>query len=112
MIEIEIDSAGEKVLQLPANFKEPPGERMLVPVDAKKCIHFNTSFEVDENAGKCICLACKEEVTPMFVLKQLMRLESQWMRTRAAYQDEMKRLSERERTKCRHCGKLTRISHG
>ncbi len=39
-----------------------------------------------------------------------MQLESQWMRTRAAHQDEMRRLRERSRTKCDHCGKITRIS--
>ncbi len=106
-----IDVSGENILQLPATYKEPPdGARMLVPVDHSACTHWNTTFQVDVRGGKCVCLGCKAEVSPMFVLEQLMNKESQWMRTRAAYQDEMKRLDERSRTKCQHCGQLTRVS--
>lgn len=88
----------------------PAEDRMLVPVDPMKCFHWNASFEVDVDAGKCRCKRCGEEVTPMFVLKQLMSLESMWMRTRAGYQDEMQRLAQRSSTKCQHCGAMTRIS--
>lgn len=106
-----IDVGGENIVALPANFKEPPaGDRMLAPVDFKRCTHFNTTFQIDVNGGKCVCLGCKEEVSPMFVLEKLMQVESRWMRTRAAYQDEMKRLAERSSTKCRHCGKMTKVS--
>lgn len=106
-----IDITGLNVAVLPVKHKAPPsGDLMLIPPPASKCIHFNTSFEVDEDAGKCTCKGCGEEVSPMFVLKRLMQLESRWMRTRSAHQDEMKRLKERSRTKCQHCGKMTRIS--
>lgn len=107
-----LDAPGGDVLKLPVKRNEPPdGSLMLVPPPFEKCRHFNGPFEVDEDAGDCKCLKCGEKVTAIFVLKQLMRQESQWMRTRAAYQDEMKRLKERERTKCQHCGQMTRISH-
>lgn len=76
-----------------------------------RCIHFNMQFEIDHDAAKCRCLGCGLEVSPMFVLEALMRKESRWLQTRAAYQDEMRRLAERERTKCQHCGKITRISN-
>jgi hypothetical protein len=100
------------VVRLKTERKEPPdGRLMLVPPPFGRCIHFNTSFEIDEDAGKCKCLGCGEEVSPMFVLKALMNMESRWMRTREAYQAEMRRLAERESTKCRHCGKMTRISN-
>lgn len=106
-----IDTSGAEVTALPVKHKAPPdGSLMLVPPPASKCIHWNTSFEIDDDAGKCKCLGCGEEVSPMFVLGRLMQLESQWMRTRAAHQDEMRRLRERSRTKCDHCGKITRIS--
>lgn len=105
-----IDLTGADVLQLPANYRPPPdGSLMLVP-SPSGCIHFGTTFEVDERGGKCRCLGCGQEVSPMFVLQRLMQLESRWMRTRAAYQDEMKRLAERSRTKCQHCKQITRIS--
>lgn len=84
---------------------------MLQPVSHSHCKHIFTSFEVDIDAGKCRCKKCGEEVASMFVLEQLMKAESRWMRTLATYQDEMKRLSERSKTKCRKCGEMTEISH-
>lgn len=106
-----IDTSGLNVLELPVK-PRPCAEEgaMLQPVPYEQCRHWKGPFEVDRDAEKCKCLACGEEVSPMFVLEQLMKLESQWMRTRAAYQDEMKRLAERSSTKCRHCGQMTRIS--
>lgn len=83
---------------------------MLQAVPYSHCKHYLAAFTVDSVAGKCFCKDCGGEVSPMFVLEQLMKQESQWMRTRAAYQDEMQRLAERTRTKCTHCGQITRIS--
>lgn len=106
---INIDD--EKVVVLPVKTRVPRDEEaFLQPVPHSACQHWDGPFEVDEDAGKCKCLACGGEVTPIFVLMQLMRKESRWMQTRAAYNDEMKRLWERSRTKCQHCGKTTRIS--
>lgn len=105
-------STDDDVIKLPVDYKTPPsGERMLVEVAPSACIHWNTTFEVDVKGGKCKCLGCQQEVSPMFVLQRLMDKESQWMRTRALYQDEMLRLKERRATKCRHCGAMTRISN-
>ena len=107
-----IDTPGADVLKLPVKRTEPPGDRMLQPVPyVGRCTHWNTAFEVDTAAGDCKCLGCGERVTAIFVLEKLMQQESRWMRTREAYQDEMKRLSDRERTKCQHCGHMTRISN-
>lgn len=106
-----IDVTGDNILQLPVKQREPVDEsRFLVPVPVATCIHFQGPFEVDVDGGKCKCLKCGGEVSPIFVLKQLMHQESRWMRTRAAYLDEMKRLAERSRTKCQHCGEMTKVS--
>lgn len=106
-----IQNDGADVVPFPKRKVEPPsGDVMLIPPPSGKCIHFNTSFEVDEDAGDCKCLGCGERVTAIFVLTQLMKMESRWNRTREAYQDEMKRLEERSSNKCNHCGKMTRIS--
>jgi hypothetical protein len=106
-----IDVTGADILKLPVTPRTPVSdERLLHSVPYNACIHFNGPFEVDDKAGKCKCLRCGGEVSPMFVLHELMRQESTWMRTRAAYQDEMKRLDERSSTKCQHCGQMTRIS--
>jgi hypothetical protein len=100
-----------EILQFPREKRQPPDENAyLQPVPVATCHHFRGPFEVDVDGAKCKCLACGGEVSPIFVLRQLMLEESQWMRTRAAYQDEMQRLKERSRTKCQHCGQITRIS--
>lgn len=53
--------------------------------------------------------ACRHTSGP-FEVEELMRDESRWMRHRAEYFEHMKRLKERSRTKCQHCGVMTRIS--
>lgn len=104
-------SADDNIVSLPVRPKANTGNLMLVPPPLGKCQHFNASFEVDVDAGECTCSKCGEKVSPIFVLQQLMHHESRWNRTREAYQEEMRRLEERSRTKCDHCGKMTRISH-
>lgn len=106
-----IDISGKNIAQLPVAYKKPlEGERFLAPVPVGKCSHWGP-FEIDTKGGQCKCLKCGEAVAPMYVLERLMHTESQWMRTRAEYQDEMKRLAERSKTKCRKCGQMTEISH-
>lgn len=101
----------DNVRALPVNPRPSPEEgAMLVPVERGRCEHILAQFEVDVKGGKCRCKRCGEEVSPMFVLEQLMKDESRWMRTAVTYQDQMKRLAERSRTKCQHCGQMTRIS--
>ena len=92
------------------NKRQDDGKLFLVPPPREKCKHYKGPFEVDDDAGTCKCMECGDDVSPMFVLKRLMNKESQWNRTREKYQDEMKRLSERSKTKCEHCGQMTRIS--
>lgn len=111
MILEPIDNSGANIAQLPVKYKKPlEGERFLVPVDPSKCLHFGGPFEIDIKGDKCTCKRCGEQVGAMYVLDQLMKTESRWMQTLATYQEDMKRLAERSRTKCEHCGKITRIS--
>lgn len=106
----ELDVSGADIVKLPVQKREPVGDRFLVEVPYTACQHYVGPFEVDVDGGKCKCLECGGEVAPMFVLKLLMGQESRWMRAREAYLGEMKRLDERKRTKCEHCGEMTRIS--
>lgn len=107
-----IDTSGTNIAQLPVKYKKPgAGESFLVPVDPGKCSHLNGPFEIDIKGDKCTCKRCGEKVGAMYVLEQLMKQESRWMQILATYQEDMKRLAERSRTKCDHCGKMTGISH-
>ena len=102
---------GDKdVKDLPIRNKRNDKGLFLVPPPYSTCKHYGDRFELDEDAGKAKCLDCNQEVSLMFVLKRLMRQESKWMRSRERYMDEMKRLSDRRRTKCQHCGNMTQIS--
>lgn len=99
------------VTTLPVRSKrQDKGKLFLVDPPLDKCQHFNGPFEVDEDAGTCKCMECKEDVSPIFVLKRLMNKESLWSRSADRYNDEMRRLSERKKTKCDHCGRITQIS--
>lgn len=101
----------DDVKKLPVrNKRSDDGGLFLAPPPYDRCNHFNGPFEVDEDAGKCYCKRCGGEVSPIFVLTELMKKESLWNRSRERYNDEMRRLSNRSRTKCEHCGKMTQIS--
>lgn len=104
-----MDTEETNIKPFPAPLK-PSDERFLVPVPVTKCRHSLVSFEVDLKAGKCFCKGCGDEVSPIFVLEQLMNEESRWQIARREYVDNMRRLAERSRTKCQHCGKMTGIS--
>ncbi|WP_395066159.1 hypothetical protein [Paraburkholderia silvatlantica] len=101
----------DTIRKLPVRKRPELGsDRMLAPVTGTRCFHTH-GFLVDDRASEVTCAACREKLNPMWVLLQLMHKESRWHELHARYQDELKRLNERERTKCQHCGQMTRISH-
>ena len=74
-----------------------------------ECQH-RAGFDVDDKLDEVTCRGCNAKLSPIWVLRQLANMETRWHRHRETYQDEMKRLAERQRTKCRHCGEMTTIS--
>lgn len=100
----------DSIVEFPKPKKNDDKGLFLVPPPVAKCKHLFGPFTVDHDAGKCLCNACGEEVSPYFVLKKLMEQESRWMENRERYKDEMRRLSGRSKTKCKHCGEITPIS--
>jgi hypothetical protein len=118
----------DKIKPLPVKFKAPPSdaEPMLKVVHYERdgCNHkwtfrdsgglsgriVNASYLIREGETEVECSLCNTKLDPMFVLRMLAHEETSWHRARDAYQAEMKRLQERERTKCDSCGKMTRIS--
>lgn len=115
----------ENVKTLPIKFKAHPKteEPMLQVVETSwtkgECNHSYrieggrskpANYLIRQGETEVECGLCGTRLDPMFVLMKLAREESQWNRTREQYQEEMKRLRERSRTKCQHCGGMTRIS--
>lgn len=99
----------ENVLQLKVPFKKPAPEDVVLIVERTKCMHFGR-FLVDATKAEVTCRDCGEKLNPMFVLGRLASEETRWHESFKRYQGQMKRLNERSRTKCQHCGQMTRIS--
>jgi hypothetical protein len=109
---------------LPVKFKQPPGVDApflkIVDWTDKKCNHryryddthkmIDASYQIREGETEVECGLCGTRLDPMFVLRIMANEENQWRRARERYIDEMRRLRERSRTKCWHCGKMTEIS--
>lgn len=107
-------SEDDKVTFLPVKYLGPIPDRSIVqPWEAGQsggCSHLFTTYIVDEKKAHVECGACHTPLNPMWVL---MRLATEDRRSAEAVQrskEVEKRLSERVRTKCQHCGKMTRIS--
>jgi hypothetical protein len=117
----------DSVTRLPVKFKTPPsGERVLDVVRGGGCNHDfffagdplapggavmrPVTYIVDPAAAEVECSNCKAKLNPMWVLARLAHNETRYHETAKRYQEEMKRLSERARTKCAYCGQMTRIS--
>lgn len=104
----------DKIAKLPIRFKNPlPPERTLVfPYEVGKssrCQHEH--FVVDSEKAEVECGACGEKLNPMWVLQRLTSRDHRFHEAHHQYAEQMKRLSERSVTKCRNCGKMTRISN-
>lgn len=117
------------VTPLGVTFKRPPGddEPMLKLVQTKggECDHqmawakggdvlgmrmVPIQYLIREGETEIECGNCHAKLDPLWVLRILANREGRYMRTAARYQEEMKRLDQRQRTRCDHCGKMTRIS--
>lgn len=88
----------------------PEAERSVIRKhpEPRSCRH--DVFHVDERHGEVVCGDCGEKLNPIWALLQVAQQESHYLRMHKRYTEEVKRLSERSRTKCQHCGHVTRIS--
>ncbi len=104
------DQKPSNVTALPVRPKPRPEddtEHFLV-IESRGCQHRN-GFRFNEKEDCVICRDCGATLNPMYALKMLANQETRWHETRSRYQDEMKRLDERRRVTCEHCGKMTKI---
>ena len=99
----------EKVRPIGVRFKEPKPDEIHLVREWQKCFH--RQFLIDESKAEVECAHCHEKLNPMWVLAHLASENSKFHEASKRYQDEMKRINERSRTKCERCGEMTRISH-
>lgn len=101
------------VTPLGVRFKKAEEDRVLllgweVHSPAEKCFH--SRFIIDPELEQVECAKCHERLNPMWVLQHLATTDIQFRESRKRYMEEMRRIDERSRTKCEHCGQMTRIS--
>lgn len=103
----------DDVTKLPVRFKQRAPDRTLVrPFEVlrgTKCSHLYVTYLIDESSAEVECGQCGEKLNPMWVLRRLANEDRRFAEAHETYQDEMRRLNERSRAKCEHCGKMTRI---
>jgi hypothetical protein len=97
-----------KVVPIGINFKDGLPLEIAAEVAFATCVH--GQFQIDSSLDVVTCGICEEKLNPMFVLKRLAQQDSRFRQNSEIYQDQMKRLAERSRTKCEHCKNMTRIS--
>lgn len=103
-------SDDDDVTKLGVRFKNPINEEKMLSLVPyyKGCL--DHAYVIDAEADIVTCSKCDKTFNPMSVLVDLCKKESRWMQNAERYTDEMKRLSERRRTKCQYCKKMTPIS--
>jgi hypothetical protein len=102
-------SDDDNITQLPVKHRKPvidPGASLQM-VHSYDCQHGN--FLVDEKMGEVECGRCKAKLNPIWVLMQIAIedrvLRDQW----ASLKAEIELMKPRLKTRCDHCGKLTKI---
>lgn len=100
----------DNVTALPVKPRKNLGKDRVLLVEHGGCSHYMCGYVVDEKLVEVTCKGCGAKLSPMWVLQQLCHQESRWHDLHAQYHEELKRLAERSRTKCQHCGEMTRIS--
>lgn len=97
------------VVKIPVKFKHRLFDETFLLIKKTGCLQHGP-FTVDAELADVICDKCGEKMNPIQVLLIMARNETKWHEAGKRYGEEMKRLRERSRTKCRHCGKITPIT--
>jgi len=74
----------------------------------KECPH--TRIQIDQTLTTLLCLDCGKDINPVIWLAGLVE---EWHRLNwitDKYNEASKKLEEKSKAKCRHCGKMTPIS--
>lgn len=74
---------------------------------AAKCRHRH--LLVDEDLAEVECQDCGVKLNPVAMLARFAKEESRWHREGSALRKLRDQLDEKQRCKCQHCGKMTRV---
>ncbi|APP85429.1 hypothetical protein CFBP498_38110 [Xanthomonas hortorum pv. vitians] len=97
----------DNIVQLPKRTKGDVTGPLTVVHNYGGCRHAHT--EVDEKKAEVTCRDCGEKINPIWLLMQL-ATEDRMLRDRwASMKAELSLMGERVKTKCQHCGQMTRI---
>ena len=100
----------DKVTRLPVVARKRELALEIVHYDAKQpCTHKRVPYRIREGEIEVECGGCGTRLDPMFVLHQLAIEDSLWKQRQEAAAKVGKELEGRVRTKCQHCGQITRI---
>lgn len=72
-----------------------------------KCSHRN--MIVDEDLAEVECQDCGAKLNAVAMLARFASEESRWHRQGVALRELQRKLEEKQRCKCQHCGKMTRV---
>jgi len=72
-----------------------------------RCKHMNLT--VDDELATVSCDDCGEKLNPIALLLRMATDESRWQHRADELRDALKRYDEKQRCKCQHCGKFTRV---
>ena len=83
---------------------------LLISLDRQRCKNLDHGpFLIDESASEVECKTCGHRMNPMYALTLMARNDRRWKWRN----DELKRIAdkatEKNKTKCEHCSKMTRI---
>lgn len=99
----------DNIKDIGIKFKKPNDNKKMLTLAPRDDGCHKHSYIVDPELDRVTCANCDKVFNPMAVLTELTRQESRWMMNYRHADEKMKRLSEKQRTKCNHCGKMTKI---
>lgn len=100
----------DKITRLPVVHRTRDVALELVHYDPKEpCSHKHCHYRIREGEAEVECGGCGTRLEAMFVLRQLAIEDSLWKQRQQAAAKTAQEVSQRIRTKCQHCGRMTRI---
>lgn len=75
--------------------------------DPERCEH--TKILVDAELAEVLCTLCETRLNPTEILRRMAQQESRWAYEREQRTALLQALDAKQRTKCQHCHRFTRV---